>query len=303
MDSATSDTEATVWLDMDQETLNKAYNQAMHADNLETVQKRCQVNSDIARARLGEPMRLAYGATDIEALDLYPALRAKAPIHIFIHGGAWRRGAARNYGFLAETFVSHGSHFLVPDFINVDEANGNLTPMAEQVRRCVEWAYTNAASFDGDPDRIYISGHSSGGHLAGVAMITDWKKGYGLPDDVIKGGMLISGIYDLKPVRLSERGDYVKFTDEMEDTLSPMRHREKLTAPLILVYGTLETPEFIRQTKDFANAVEKDGKPVELIVGQEYNHFEILETLANPRGLSGYPALKQMGLLPGPEAG
>jgi arylformamidase len=103
-------------------------------------------------------------------------------------------------------------------------------------------------------------------------------------------------MYDLKPVRLSKRSKYVTFTDAAEHALSAIRHLEKLATPLILGYGTYETPEFQRQTRDFAAAVEAAGKPVELVVGEAYNHFEMLETLANPYGLLGRAVLKQMGL-------
>ena len=103
-------------------------------------------------------------------------------------------------------------------------------PMAEQVRRAVAWVYKNAASFGGDPNRIYVSGHSSGAHLAGVPLITDWQKDFGVPADVIKGALLSSGMYDLKPVRLSKRGAYVKFTDEMEEALSSQRHLDRSIA-------------------------------------------------------------------------
>ena len=91
-------------------------------------------------------------------------------------------------------------------------------------------------------------------------------------------------MYDLKPVRLSKRSAYVKFTDRMEDLLSAQRHLDGLNTPLILATGTCETPEFQRQSRDFAAAVKAAGKPVELIVGEGYNHFELLETLANPYG-------------------
>ena len=104
-------------------------------------------------------------------------------------------------------------------------------------------------------------------------------------------------MYDLKPVRLSKRSKYVKFTDEMEQELSAMRHLDRLHTPLVLSYGTYETPEFQRQSRDFAAAVKAAGKPVELLVGEGYNHFEMLETLANPYGLLGRAVLKQMGLM------
>ena len=100
----------------------------------------------------------------------------------------------------------------------------------------------------------------------------------------------------MKPVRLSARGDHIDFTDETEDALSPMRHIDKLNAPLIVAYGSHETPEFIRQSRDFAKSVSDAGKPVQLIVAENYNHFEIIETMANPFGVLGRAVLKQMKL-------
>jgi arylformamidase len=285
-----------VWLEMDQAELNDAYDQSKYAPNLPQITKRYATNSEAVRARLGAPRRYAYGPTPIEALDVYTTKRANAPINVFIHGGAWRGGLAKNYGYSAELFVHAGAHYVVPDFINVTEANGSLMPMAEQVRRSVAWVYRNAQSFGGNPDRIYVSGHSSGGHLAGVVLVTDWRKDFNLPADTVKGGLCCSGIFDLKPVRLSARSSYVTFTDEMEQALSPQRHLDKLNAPVVVACGTLETPEFQRQSRDFATALKAAGKPVQLLVGDGYNHFEIPETLANPYGLLGRAVLAQMNL-------
>jgi arylformamidase len=285
-----------VWLDMDQAELDAAYDQSAYAPNLQQLVKRYGTNSESVRARLGAPRRFAYGPTRIEGLDVYMTKRPNAPINIFIHGGAWRGGLAKDYGYAAELFVHAGAHYVVPDFTNVIEAGGNLMPMAEQVRRAVAWVSRNARSFGGDPDRIYVSGHSSGGHLAGVILTTDWRKEFDLPTDTVKGGLCCSGMFDLKPVRLSARSSYVKFTDEMEQALSSQRHLDKLNVPVIVVYGTLETPEFQRQSRDFAAAVKAAGKPVQLLVGEGYNHFEMAETLANPYGLLGRAVLEQMKL-------
>jgi len=287
-----------VWLDMDQQELDDAYDQIKYAPNLPQIVKRYGTNSEQVRARLGAPKRLAYGATPIEGMDLYATVKPNAPVHVFLHGGAWRSGLARDYAFQAETFVNAGAHFVSVDFSNVVETKGDLMPMADQVRRAVAWVYKNAASFGGDANRVYLSGHSSGGHLAGVVLTTDWQKDFGLPKDAIKGGVVCSGMFDLKPVRLSARSNYVKFTDEVEQALSSQRHLQHLNAPVVIVHGSLETPEFQRQSRDFAAAVKAAGKPATLLVGEGYNHFEIIETQASPYGLIGRASLEQMKLAP-----
>ncbi len=287
-----------VWLDLDQQELDDAYDQSKYAANLAQIVKRYATNSEAVRKRLGAPVRLAYGATPIEGLDLYPAKRQNAPIHVFIHGGAWRSGFARDSAYQAETFVRAGAHYIAVDFNNVIETKGDLMPMADQVRRALAWIYKNAAGFNGDANRIYLSGHSSGGHLAGVVLTTDWEKDFGLQKNLIKGGVCVSGMFDIKPARLSARSSYITFTDEMEQALSSQRHLQHLNCPVVVAYGTLETPEFQRQSRDFAETVKKLGKPVELLVGEGYNHFEMPELLANPLSFLGRAALEQMNLAP-----
>jgi arylformamidase len=284
-----------VWLDMDQQALDDAYDQLAYASNRDQVAKRRIFNSERARAVIGAPQRVAYGPSEIEQLDIYRTSKPNAPVNIFVHGGAWRANQAADYACLAEPFVTAGAHYVILDFINVDDAGGSLFPMVEQVRRAIGWAYRNAASFGGDPERLYLTSHSSGSHIGGCVVTHDWAK-HGFPVDILKGATLGSGMYDLAPVRLSKRSKYVKFTDEMEEALSAQRHLDKLNTPLILAHGTYETPEFIRQTRDFHAAVKAAGKPVELLVGEGYNHFEMLETLANPYGLLGRAVLAQMRL-------
>ena len=289
-----------VWLDMDQKALDDAYDQLVYAPNRDQLTKRRIINSAVARARIGEPLRFAYGPTAIEGLDVFRSAasgggRVGGPVAIFVHGGAWRAGSASDYSFVAEPFVRAGGNFVVLDFTTVDDSGGSLFPMVEQVRRAIGWVYRNADKFGGDRERLFLIAHSSGSHLAGCAITHDWPK-EGLPRDILKGATLSSGMYDLKPVRLSKRSQYVKFTDAMEQELSAIRHLDKLVTPLNISYGTYETPEFQRQARDFAAAVKAAGKPVELLVGEAYNHFEMLETLANPYGLLGRAVLAQMGL-------
>ena len=284
-----------VWLDMDQRELDDAYDQSKYAANQQQVGRRRALLSEWARARLGAPKRLAYGPAPIEGLDLYPARRPNAPVVVFIHGGAWRHGSAHDNAYAAELFVNAGAHYIALDFSAVTDVGGDLMVLADQVRRAVAWVHRNAATFGGDPARLYVAGHSSGSHLAGVVLTTDWSR-YGVPATIVKAGLCCSGMYDLKPVRLSARSTYVKFTDEIEQELSSQRHLDRLNCPIIVAHGTLETPEFQRQARDFHAALKAAGKPVQLVVGEQYNHFEMSETLNNPFVVAGRAALEMMGL-------
>jgi arylformamidase len=285
-----------VFLDYDQAELDAAYDQSVYSPLAGQILKRFALNSEAMRGRLGPPRREGYGPTEAEKVDIYPTKRAQAPIFVFVHGGAWLGGQAKDYAFPAELFVNAGAHYVALDFAPIKEAGGDLQIIADQVRRAIAWVYKNAASFGGDAARLYVGGHSSGGHLCGVALVTDWQKQFDLPADIVKGGLLMSGMYEMKPVRLSKRSSYVKFTDAMEQTMSSQRQIEQLRAPIVVAYGSNETPEFQRQSRDFAAAVKGAGKPVELIEAASYNHFEMCESLANPYGPNGRAALALMKL-------
>jgi arylformamidase len=285
-----------VWMDMDQIELDAAYDQRFYAPMGDQIQKRVASVSNAVRARLGEPLRLSYGPSEFEKLDIYRARKPNAPIFLFVHGGSWRGGSARNNAYPAEMFVNAGANFIAIDFIDINQAGGDLRRMADQVRSAIPWVYKNSASFGADANRLYIGGRSSGAHLTAVALVTDWQRDYGVSADVVKGGICSSGMYDLKAVRISKRSSFVQFTDEMEEAMSPQRHLDQLRASVVVTYGTNETPEFQRQARDFATAVKAAGKSVELIEAPNYNHYEMGESFGNPYGPSGRAALALMKL-------
>jgi arylformamidase len=283
-----------VFGDMDQQALDDAYDQAVWASNQVYITSRREMFSAEALTRIAAPQRIAYGSSEIEQLDIYKCGRPNAPVAIFVHGGAWRRGKASDFAYQAEMFIDAGAHHVVLDFASVDALNGDLMAMVDQVRRACAFVWKNAASLGADPNRIYLTGHSSGAHIGGCVVTMDANR-YGVPQDFLKGALLASGMYELAPVRLSKRSEYVKFTDAMVAELSAIRHIDRLACPLTLAVGTAESPEFIRQSQEFAAAVQAAGKRAELIVAKNYNHFEIGETLANPYGVLGRAALRMMG--------
>lgn len=285
-----------VFLDYTQSALDHAYNQRAFAPNSESVRKRLAILSKNIRLRNPPSGRHSYGNEEIEQLDIYSADRPASPANIYIHGGAWRKGSAAASAYLAEVLTKAGAALVVPDFYNVEQADDSLRTMVNQVRSAIAWVYKNSLNLGIDSNKIYISAHSSGAHLAACALTTNWSKDFDLPSDILKGAFLCSGMYDLRGPRLSARSSYVKFDDSMEEELSPQRHAQKINAPVILAYGTLETPEFQRQAIEFASTLELAGRQVELIVGHEYNHYEIRETFANPYGLAGSAVLSQMKL-------
>ena len=189
---------------MDQKALDDAYDQDVYAPNRPLIVTRRIAAAERARAILGEPERVAYGPSEYERLDIFRSDVPNAPINVFIHGGAWRRNKGPDYHALAEPLVRAGAHCVILDFINVEQANGDLMPMYEQVRRAIAWTWRNADSFGGDRDRLYISAHSSGSHLAACVLTDGWRE-EGLPQDFCKGALLLSGMYDLEPVPLSKR--------------------------------------------------------------------------------------------------
>lgn len=278
----------TVFRDYNQEQLDRQYDQRAWAPNAAEVIGRYGRNSDQARARLGEPQVCRYGPSDAETLDLYRCARPNAPLQVFIHGGAWRLLGKRDSAFAAEAFVTAGAHFAALDFALLPAVT--LAGMVSQVRSAIAWLYRNAAAIGADGERIYLSGHSSGAHLTACAAVTDWSR-YDLPAATVKGALCCSGIYDLRPVRLSARNDYVRLDEANEHALSPIRHLGRLGCDIVVARAEFDSAEFRRQAAEFAAAT---GAP--LIEGSALNHFEIAATLADPAGVLGAAALRQMGL-------
>jgi arylformamidase len=253
----------------DQKALDDQYEQRAWVPHADEIIRRYAAASDRVRKKLGEPRVERYGPSAVETLDIYGA-GAKA--FVFVHGGAWKRQSSREQAFPAEPIIEAGAAYVVLNFAPLPTVT--LAEMVDQVCRGIDWVAENLS------DYVVLCGHSSGGHLGGCAL---------MKTNVVKKALLVSGIYDLLPVRLSARNDYVRLDERLEHEFSPIRHIERIRCPVTVGWAQKESAEFFRQSKEFA---ERLGAPAIIAIG--LNHFEIIETMADPRSPLGRAALNML---------
>lgn len=264
-----------VFLDYDQKALDDQYEQRVWVPHADDIIRRCAAASEAVRSRIGEPRIERYGPTPIETLDIYGEGRTA---FVFVHGGAWKRQSKRENAFAAETLVRAGAAYVALDFALLPSVT--IEEMVAQVCRGIEWVHRHLSN------EVVLCGHSSGGHLAGCALARL---------NFIRRALLVSGIYDLLPVRLSARNDYVRLDEQLEHDYSPIRHIQRIACPVTVAWAEHEAAEFARQSREFAGALESHGKLAGTIVGRNQNHFEIIETLADPGSALGAAALQMLG--------
>lgn len=278
--------EPKVWGNYTQAELDAQYNQmSLHTEE-EHEHHRAQKEQESLRVRAklaGQSLiDVAYGPSEAERLDIFKADKPNAPVQIFFHGGAWKGGKKSDVSFPAEAFVARGATFIAVNYERVPKVS--LDEQVRQARAAVAWAYSHAREFGGDPDRIFVSGHSSGGHVCGMVVVTDWQREFGLPADVIKGGAPISGMFELAPVKLSWRNSYVALDDAAVDRLSPIRHIPNRSIPLVVGYGTGELAEFQRQSREFAATWRAHGYPCTELALENIKHFAVNYEFNRPQG-------------------
>jgi arylformamidase len=261
-----------VFRDYDQAGLDAQYEQRSFVPHADEIIRRYGASSDAVRQRIGEPETHRYGDTEVEQLDLYGPQRDK--LVVFVHGGAWKRQRRRDQAFAAEPFLRAGAGYAAIGFGLLPSIS--LPEMAAQVVRAlgfIEDAFK--------PKRTVLVGHSSGAHLSACALTRLSH---------VSAALLVSGCYDLLPVRLSARNEYVRLDERLEDEYSPIRHAARIRCPVTVAWAEHEGDEFTRQSREFAERLKAPA-----MVGKGLNHFEIIETLADPASPLGSAALKMLG--------
>jgi arylformamidase len=271
---------------MDRAELDRQYSPSSLVPHFKTILDRYRSASAAARERLACRPDVRYGPDPAEVLDFFPATRPDAPLHVFVHGGHWQELSKDESSFAAPAFVEAGAAFVA---LGYGLAPGrDLPAMVASVRRGLVWLREHAQELGSRPDRVYASGSSAGAHLVAMALT-------GIPG--VAGACLLSGVYDLEPVRLSYVNDAVRLTEATASANSPLYHLPMHTSDVIVARGAGETDEYARQHATFVGAL--DGAPggtvVDLVVAGR-NHFDLPLDLGRGDTVLGRAVLDQMRL-------
>jgi len=284
-----------IFLGYDREGLDREYNNRAKVADFADYLARYAAASAAARRALPCWLDVRYGPQAGETLDVFfPAGPRPAPIHVFIHGGYWMALDKADFGFVARGLQPAGAAVVVINYALIPSVD--MDELVRQCRAAVAWVFRNAAAVRGDPQRIFVSGHSAGGHLTAMLLATDWPAFAGLPGDLVKGGVAISGLYDLEPIRLSYLNDTLKLTPDVVRRHSPVLLRPGSRAPLLLPVGALEGTEYHRQTDDLAAAWGRQDVACEVMDMAGIQHFSIVSQLEDAGSELSRATLRQMGL-------
>lgn len=271
-----------VYLDYDQGELDRQLNLRARWQEHPEYFARWAADSAALRRRLAGETDLAFGPSAGERLDLFvPSGAAAPPLMAFVHGGYWQALDKSDFTYLAPAFLEAGIAYAS---LNYDLApHASIEEIVRQVRAALAWLYREGAAHGIDPGRLYVSGHSAGGHLVGMALATDWPVlDPTLPADLVKGGVSVSGVYDLEAIRLSYHQKLVQLDPAMARRMSPLFNLPKAAGPLVAAVGSEETDEFHRQQAEFLTAWQGAGLEARVVGLPERNHFSAIDALGEP---------------------
>ena len=237
----------------------------------------------LAREKLDCVLNVPYGATLDETLDIFPAAERNAPVWMFIHGGYWRSMSSKDF-----SGVALGPHALGFTTVVVNYAlcpGVTIDEIVRQIRASLAWVHRNISAYGADPTRIVLGGHSAGAHLTAMAIMTPWATQYGMPETPVSAAMLISGVFDLRPLKYSYLQPALQLDDGLIQRCSPLLRLEAKgqhismsgkQTPVLVSWGAMESREFQRQSTDFHEAWTASGGRSETHCQDSRDHFSAL---------------------------
>ena len=257
---------------MDRKALDAAYDNLAAVKDSQDYRVRWWEASAAIRSQPQSRLNLRYGTRPRATLDYFPSAATKSPLFVFIHGGYWQRNEKERFSFVATGPLAHGINVAVPGYTLAPDAR--LKDIVAEIRQALTFLVEGTDELGFDSKAIFVGGWSAGGHL--TAVVSDHP--------VVRGGLPISGIFDLEPIALSALNDKLSLDADEIVELSPLKCLAIGTPPLRLFVGGAELPELRRQSEAYAQAAGERGLPVSLTVLPDHHHFSILDELSHPNG-------------------
>ncbi len=285
----------------DQAALDAQFRLVGVADLEATMERRLALSA-AARTSVRNLQKIPYGPGPNATLDLFFPSGSNsddlAPVLVFIHGGFWKSLDAATFSFVGGAFAPAGALVAVIDYPLIPDVR--MGDIVDHIGQAIRWLNRNAEGHGGDPERIHVAGHSAGGQLAAIALDPAWQAAHDIPHAAVRGGIAISGVFELEPLRRSFQQESLSLTEEDAARWSPLRHVPPAGTsirPLVVAVAGAETQEFVDQSLELAAAWRQGGHPVDLHVVAGANHLDILmDALARPGAPLYEAVLRQMGL-------
>lgn len=283
--SSAAPAKGKAWESMDRATLDRAYNNSAAVPEGAQMFKEWQARSAQIREQHPEHLDLAYGPRERDRIDYFSA-GPNTPVLIFFHGGYWQMRSKADFAFIAESFLGQGISVAMVGYPLGPEAT--MDEIVADAHAAVRYLAAQLPSLGGDPARVVVSGWSSGGHLATSV----------LDEPSLRGGVAISGLYELAPLVRSYVNDKLHMDEAVARRNSPLLNLPPSSKPLDLFAGSAELPEMRRQTADYASARRAAGLPVRYEEIPGANHYTILNDLLRPEGRIHQAVAAMAGIQP-----
>ena len=262
--------------------LEQQYNVARSRVDLEMLMRDWENRSEVYRISSNVEVDCQYGENERELLDIFHGSTDTGPILVFLHGGYWQRGEKSIYSLLAKPFGAAGINVIVVGYPLCPVVT--MSEIFNSIQRAIIWLWENAEHYGLDSRRINLCGHSAGGHLATMALTTNWAAlAENVPDDIIKSAIPISGLYQLAPLRHTTIAGPLGLDDDETNNLSPASLQPVKNIPVLVALGGDETDEFHRQADHLVSNWSRCGITLEKHIEDGADHFDIINRLADER--------------------
>lgn len=263
-----------------QSEIDKEYNAVYTVSDLSPYIEHDNLKNLEVMQELSHSLDERYGALLDETIDVFPSKEPNSPILVFIHGGYWHSMSNKDFSLVARGLVLNNITVAIPNYSLCPKVT--IQEITRQNCASIAWLYNNAKRFNGNSEKIIICGHSAGGQQVGMLSSIDWEKEYGLPKNLIKGSIPISGIYDLTPLYYSWLQPKLQLNHDSINKQSPLFQISDNKSPMLISYGENESAEFKRQSEDYFNALIERGNKAELHEQKGKNHFMTFSDLNDP---------------------